>query len=567
MTSYESVDASVAATGEAIDRQAHAATARLTGGLSPVGLLEAWQDWALHLAASPGRRWSLRQEAVAEAMKSLSAPATVETSSDPRFRDDGWRQWPFNAYAAGFQACERWWRSATTNVPGVQAKNQRIVAFAARQALDTISPSNFAATNPEVLSRIVATGGASLLQGASNFAEDVAVQLGDDPETPFKVGRDVAVTPGQVVLRTALAEVIQYRPSTATVHPEPVVIIPAWINRYYILDLTPQESLVRSLVAEGFTVFIVSWKNPGAEDRERGFEDYRQLGALAAIDAATRITGSKTVHAVGYCLGGTLLTMTAAAMARDGDRRIGSLTLLASQADFTEAGELSLFITESQVALLEDLMWERGYLRPEQMSGAFQLLQSNDLIWSRVIHEYLMGERRTLQSLDAWSQDATRLPFRMESENLRKLYLDNDLAEGRFVAGGKPVALRDIAAPMFVLGTETDHIAPWRSVYKLLLLCEADITFVLTNHGHNVGVVSPPGSPGRRHRVRRQKARGAYLAPDAWLERAKPQDGSWQPAWFAWLADRSSPKAAPPPLGVPGEACLGAAPGTFVLEP
>jgi polyhydroxyalkanoate synthase len=559
--------AAVAAVGDAIDRQAHAAAARLTGGLSPVSLLEAWQDWALHMAASPGRRWSLCQEAGAEAFKVLTAPASVETKADPRFREDGWRQWPFSAYAAGFQACERWWRTATTEVPGVQERNERIVAFAARQLLDTVSPSNFAATNPEVLARVVATGGASIAQGASNLVEDMVAQMGAGPAPSFKVGRDVALTPGEVVARTALAEIIQYRPTTGTVHPEPVVIVPAWINRYYILDLTPQDSLVRTLVAEGFTVFIVSWKNPGAEDRDLGFEDYRKLGALAAIDVAAKITGSATVNAVGYCLGGTLLLMTAAAMARDGDQRIGSLTLLASQADFTEAGELTLFVTNAQIALLEDLMWERGYLRPEQMSGAFQLLQSNDLIWSRMIHEYLMGEPRTVRSLDAWSQDATRLPFRMESENLRGLYLNNDLAEGRFCADGKPVALRDITAPMFVLGTETDHIAPWRSVYKLLLLCKTDITFTLTNHGHNVGVIAAPGTPGHRHRVRRQRLHGAYVAPDAWFAKTPPTEGSWQPVWLAWLAARSGAKVAPPPLGVPSEPGLGAAPGSYVLQP
>ena len=548
------------------DRHLHAAVARLTGGLSPVSLLEAWQDWALHLAAAPARQRALAEAAGQAVVRPLTPSAPVETQADPRFRGEAWRQWPFNAYAAAFQGWEQWWRAATTGVPGVRDRNERIVAFAARQALDMVSPSNFVATNPEVLTRAVATGGASLAEGATNYLKDLLDLASGPHPSPYRVGRDVAATPGEVILRTPLAEIIQYRPTTGQVHPEPVVIVPAWIMKYYILDLTPADSLVRALVAEGFTVFMVSWKNPGAEDRDRGFADYRKLGVMAAIDAACRITGAAKVNAVGYCLGGTLLTMTAAAMARDGDDRIGSLTLLAAQADFTEAGELSLFVNESQIALLEDMMADVGYLRPEQMAATFQVLKANDLIWSRVIHEYLMGEPRQILALDAWSQDATRLPFHMESENLRGLYLNNDLAEGRFCVEGRPVALRDIAAPMFVLATETDHIAPWRSVYKLLLLCEAPITFVLTDHGHNVGVVAPPGGSPRRHRLRQQQARDRYMAPDAWLAATPATAGSWWPVWFDWLRTHSGALVALPPVGAAGLAPLQPAPGSYVLE-
>ena len=529
-------------------------------------MLEAWHDWVLHLATSPGRRWELTTAASQAFWRPLTGPPQVDVETDPRFRAEAWRQWPFSAYASAFQEWERWWRAATTGVSGVRERNERIVAFAARQALDVVSPSNFVATNPEVLARAAASGGLSLAEGAANLAKDLLDLAGPAKPAPFKVGRDVAATPGEVVARTPLAEIIQYRPTTEKVHPEPVVIVPAWIMKYYILDLTSADSLVRALVAEGFTVFMVSWKNPGAEDHDRGFEDYRKLGALAAIDAACAITGSAKVNAVGYCLGGTLLALTAAAMARDGDDRIGSLTLLAAQADFTEAGELSLFVNESQIALLEDMMADVGYLRPEQMAATFQVLKANDLIWSRLIREYLMGEPQTVRALDAWSQDATRLPFRMESQNLRDLYLDNDLAEGRFCVEGRPVALRDIQAPMFVLATETDHIAPWRSVYKFLLLCEASITFVLTNHGHNVGIVAPPAGSPRRHRVRRRRARGRYMGPDAWFAATAPKVGSWWPLWFEWLAARSGSTVAPPPIGGGGYAPLQPAPGSYVLQ-
>jgi len=550
---------------ETLDRHARASVAQLTGGVSVLGLAQAWQDWATHLAASPGKQMMLAQDAISLGADALLRPEQSGSAADPRFRGAGWRTWPFNVYAAAFLATEQWWRTATRDVDGVTDQHSRVAAFAARQILDVISPSNFPMTNPEVLARTFASGGQNLLQGELNAMHDI-VGLAEGGGSPaYLPGRDVAVTPGEVVARTPLAEVIQYRPTTSTVRPEPVVIVPAPIMKYYILDLTPADSLVRSLVEQGFTVFIVSWKNPGPDDQDRGFDDYVGLGVYPALDAACRITGNSKVHAVGYCLGGTLMSMAAAAMARDGDDRLASLTLLAAQADFTEAGELSLFINESQVSLLEDLMRDRGFMTPEQMSGAFQILRANDLIWSRMVSSDLLGLPRTPSALDAWSSDATRLPFRLQSQNLRQLYLENDLAEGRFCLGGRPVALRDISTDMFVLGTETDHIAPWRSVYKLLLLCDADITFVLTNHGHNVGVVCPPGAPGRRHQLRHQTRQGAYADPETWTSEAPSVAGSWWPVWFNWLAAHSGPPVAPPSLGG-GGAVLGAAPGQYVLE-
>jgi polyhydroxyalkanoate synthase len=405
----------------------------------------------------------------------------------------------------------------------------------------------------------------------SNLAADLARLQNSQPPVgaeKFVVGKTVAATPGKVVHRTRLAEIIQYAPATDLVRPEPVVIVPAWIMKYYILDLSPANSLVKYLTEQGFTVFMISWKNPTGEDRDIGFDDYRTQGVLPAIEAATAITGADKVHALGYCLGGTLLAIAAAAMARDHDDRLASASFLASQIDFTEAGELMLFIDEAQVSFLEDMMWQRGYLDARQMAGAFQLLRSNDLIWSRMVREYLMGERSTPSDIMAWNDDATHMPYRMHSQYLRSLFLDNELATGRFKVEGRPVTVDDLRIPILAVGTERDHVAPWRSVFKFHLLADTDVTFVLTNGGHNAGIVSEPGRANRHYRIASKLHGEPYVDPDAWLASHAPQEGSWWPALVAWLGEISGkPDRALPPLGRPGTrfAAIDDAPGRFVL--
>jgi polyhydroxyalkanoate synthase len=437
--------------------------------------------------------------------------------------------------------------------------------------LDMVSPSNFLPTNPEVLQHTLRSGGANLLQGWQNFAQDWERTIsGKKPlgAEKFVVGRDVAVTPGKVVYRNRLIELIQYTPATEKVRPEPILIVPAWIMKYYILDLSPHNSLVNYLTEQGFTVFMISWMNPGPDDRDLGLQDYRGLGVMAALDAVNAIVPNQKVHAVGYCLGGTLLSIAAAAMARDGDERLASKTMLAAQTDFTEAGELMLFIDEGQLAFLEDMMWEQGFLDSRQMAGAFQMLRSNDLVWSRLVHEYMMGERQPMIDLMAWNADATRMPYRMHSEYLRQLFLDNELAEGRFLVDGRPVALSDVRVPVFAVGTLRDHVAPWRSTYKVNLQLDTEVTYLLTGGGHNAGIVSEPGHDGRSFQVLAKQDTDRYIDPDAFLETAPRKEGSWWPEWVAWLNARSGNPVEPPQMGAAaaGYAPLGDAPGAYVLQ-
>ena len=568
---------------ETIDRSAHAIIARFTGGVSPAALALAFTDWQLHLAASPGKQLALLGEAansayrLAEAVMFQSArfapwSVAAPAPADRRFAAPDWELPVFNMMAQAFLLTEQWWHSAASGVRGLSRSNAAIADFSMRQCLDMVAPSNFAFSNPEVLRRTFEAGGGNLATGLHNWLEDLRALPGsgrpDDAGT-FVVGKDVATTPGKVVYRNRLIELIQYAPQTTMVRPEPVLIVPAWIMKYYILDLSPHNSLVRFLVEQGFTVFMISWRNPAAEDRDLSLEDYRKLGIDAAIAAINEIAPRQPIHAVGYCLGGTLLSIAAAHLAAQRPDCLRSLTLLAAQTDFTEAGELTLFINESQVAFLEDMMWERGVLGTEQMAGAFQILRSNDLIWSRAIRSYLMGERSQPNDLMAWNADATRMPYRMHSDYLRQLFLNDELAEGRYYVDCKPVVLSDLHLPMFVVGTLRDHVAPWRSTYKIHYLAgAADITYALASGGHNAGIVAPPGEEGHSYQVLARKADAPYLGPDAWLRQAPRHEGSWWGEWARFLVDHSGRPVTPPPMGGSRQAAasLDDAPGYYVLQ-
>ena len=566
-----------------LDQQVHAALARATSSLSPMALMLALADWSAHLAASPGKQMGLARLALQQAEQLaaylrayvLAQPGAdraliAPPAQDRRFSAPEWRQFPFNLWQQSFLLNQQWWEAATHGVTGVEKSHENVVAFAARQWLDMFSPGNQLATNPLLLRRTVDERGANLQRGLLNWLDDAERQASGASVAgadPFEVGHEVAATPGQVVLQNRVMELIQYTPVTASVHPEPILLVPAWIMKYYILDLSQANSLIDYLVSQGHTVFCISWKNPGEAERDLGMDDFLADGFHAALAAVNAIVPKHRVHAVGYCLGGTLLAIAAAAMARDGDERLASATFFAAQTDFSEPGELGLFISESQVSLLEAQMAETGYLKGSQMAGAFQMLRSYDLLWSRLVNEYLLGEREPMNDLMAWNADATRMPAKMHSQYLRRLFLNDDLSEGRYPVGGRPVSLGSLTLPIFMVGTTTDHVAPWRSVHKLHYLSPAEITFVLTSGGHNAGIVNPPSKDShRRYQLLQREAGGGYLAPDEWLTTAPTTQGSWWPAWQTWLAARSGAPVKAPRTGNTAYPPVGPAPGTYVRE-
>lgn len=565
------------------DRLRHALLAWTIQPLSPGSLVLAFTDWHVHFVMYVAKNsdlvlkgadswlrvanWAFRE------LLGEHPPLCVEPSPfDHRFLDERWRQWPFNLLFQSFLSQEQWWHSATHGIRGMHPHHESLVNFLIRQTLDVMSPSNFLLTNPEVLSATIEEHGRNLQRGFSAFTEDVRRSLrGDAPRgtEAFAVGKELAITPGQVVFRNHLIELIQYAPSTSQVRPQPVLIVPAWIMKYYILDLQPDDSLVKYLVDRGYTVFMVSWKNPGPEERDVHFDDYRRHGVMAALDAVGTIIPEQKVHGVGYCLGGTLLTVAAAQMARVDDARLQSMTLFASLTDFSEPGELGLFIDPSQVAYLEDIMWEQGYFSGSRMREVFFFLHSLDLIWSRYVREYLLGEPRKMFDLMAWNADATNMPYRMHSEYLRHFYLNNDLTQGRFEIEGEPVMLLEIRIPIFAVGTVRDHVAPWKSVYKINRVTRTEVTFALTTGGHNVGVVNPPGLDRYAYQIHTRQPSEKYLQADDFHARTELTEGSWWPAWESWLAARSGALASPlPRMGAPSEGypVLMPAPGQYVLE-
>lgn len=565
-----------------MDKIFHTWVSHFIGWLSPAVLVGAYADWLIHFILSPEKNLNSYKNAeqivsniYLYTMRSClgqKCESCVEVrESDHRFQNALWNQFPYNIYAQFFLLNEKAWDEATTNTHGVSKHHENIVNFTQRQLLDVIAPSNFPCINPEVINETTSQLGMNFVNGFNNWREDAMRSINKQPPVgaeQFKVGKNVAITPGKVVYRNHLIELIQYEPVTQKVYAEPILIIPAWIMKYYILDLSPNNSMAKYLVDHGHTVFMISWRNPESKDRNLTMEDYINLGIMEAISAINHIVPQQKVHTVGYCIGGTLLMLAAAAMAKRKDDRIKSITLFAAQIDFKDAGELLLFIDEDQVFYLENIMWEKGYLDGSQMAGTFSMLQSVDLIWSKIVLDYQLGKRRPINDLMAWDADTTRMPYKMHSEYLTKLFLNNDLVEGHYSIDGNILALLDIVSPIFAVSTTKDHVAPWQSVYKLHFFTDTDITFVLTNGGHNSGVVNEPGHPGRSHQLMRQIKGEKRMAPELWQQSAPQYEGSWWPAWQKWLVSHSGKKVAPPSMGNPklGYKVLCAAPGTYVLQ-
>lgn len=576
---------------EQLDQRLMAAVGRHTAAMSPTLAWLSFIDWIRHLAVAPGHQFELAELALSQQLMlaqyvgttSMRMPPMAEEKTsgqagienlpvhDWRFESDDWHRWPYNIWHQSYLLADQWWNKATTDVPGVSRHHTHVVSFAAREWLKLFSPRHYLLTNPEVQRKTQEEWGANLWRGMLYFMDDAVRQASGAPAhgtDTFVVGKDVATTPGKVIARNALMELIQYDPMTPKVRPEPVLIVPAWIMKYYILDLSPDNSLIRYLVEQGYTVFCISWKNPGYAERHMGMDDYLSLGFFESLNIINQRLPDRKVHALGYCLGGTLLAIAAAAMARDNDERLASMSMLAAQTDFSEPGELSLFIDESQVTMLECVMADTGYLTTDQMAGAFKLLRSDYMVWNHLVESWLMGEREPLSDLMAWNADATRMPACMHSQYLRRLFLDNDLAEGRYPVKGRPVSLSDLRLPIFCLGTVTDHVAPWRSVFKIHHLTHAETTFVLTTGGHNAGVISQPGHSNRAFQMLARGENDSYLDPENWLHTAPQHTGSWWPAWIQWL-DRHSGALVQPP-SPPGKnsnfMALSHAPGTYVVE-
>ena len=493
-----------------------------------------WQEYAKLLEYSSRRL--LGQE---------SEPVIIPEPRDKRFRDQAWQEnavYDFikQAYLLG----SRWITQSVTAGEATNPHQRKKLEFYTRQYLDAMAPSNFPLTNPEVLRTTLETGGENLMRGMENLRDDLeqskgALRVSMTDANAFELGRNLATTPGKIVYENDLMQLIQYEPLTEKVHQVPILMIPAWINKYYILDLQRENSFVRFALEEGYTVFVISWVNPNAQLAAKSFDDYLTQGPLAALDAIEELTGETRVSAVGYCLGGTLLSITLAWLKANGEsHRVASATYLTTMVDFREAGELSVFIDEEQLTALEAQMEEKGFLEGEEMSGTFNLLRANDLIWSFVVNNYLLGKDPFPFDLLYWNADSTRMPFAMHSYYLRNMYQRNRLIEpGGLHIGHTDIDLSVVDTPSYIMSTREDHIAPWKSTYAATKIYKGEVNFVLAASGHVAGVINPVAKNKYSFWVNSKK----YEHPADWLQDAKETSGSWWPNWSAWQKTKAGP--------------------------
>ena len=544
-----------------------------------MGIARAFMDLYARMAADPALLATTSMGMWADYMQlwqstwlkmlGLHAPPVAEPAAgDSRFKDEDWSSnFVFDHIKQSYLIAARHIQQAVSKVEGLPAESEKKVAFFTRQYVDALAPSNFLMTNPHVLRETLRTGGQNLIRGLNNLLADLEkgggqLRVSMTDESAFQLGRNVATTPGKVVHQTPLMQLIQYQPTTQEVHKRPLVIIPPWINKYYILDLREKNSFIRWAVAQGHTVFVLSWVNPDASLAQKGFDDYMREGALAAFEAVEKATGERELNAIGYCLGGTLLGATLGYLANKNDNRVASATFFVSLLDFSEPGELGVFIDEEQVANLEKKMNQRGYLEGSEMAGTFNLLRANDLVWSFVVNNYLLGKDPFPFDLLYWNADSTRMPARMHSFYLRNMYIRNRLAEpGGIELGGVPIDLGAVRTPAYFISTVEDHIAPWKTTYKgatyLGSAARGAVRFVLGGSGHIAGIVNPPAAKKYHYWV--NDALPSTAAE--WFAGAKQIAGSWWEDWQAWMEQQNAgePKV---PARIPANA-LEDAPGSY----
>jgi polyhydroxyalkanoate synthase subunit PhaC len=546
----------------------------------PLGLTQTFMDFTAKMLADPNRLvqaqmelwqqymqlWQLTaQRMMGQKVEPLAEPA----KGDKRFNDPAWKdEVVFDYLKQSYLLTARWLQGTVKEVEGIDDKTAKKVDFYTRQFIDAVSPSNFALTNPQVVKATVESKGENLLKGLQNLLTDLErgkgkLAIRQTDMDAFKVGQNVATSPGKVVYQNELMQLIQYAPATAEVHAMPLLIVPPWINKFYILDLKPENSFIKWVTEQGYTVFVISWVNPDERLAKLVFDDYMKLGPLAALGAIEQATGQRQVSAIGYCIGGTLMAATLAYMAARGDDRIAACTFFTAQIDFAEPGELGVFIDEEQLASIEQMMSKKGYLDAADMATTFNLLRANDLIWSFVVNNYLMGKDPFPFDLLYWNADATRMPAAMHSYYLRNMYQKNLLSRpGGIVIDNVPIDLRKIAIPVYIQAGKEDHIAPARSVYKATQIYSGPVRFMLAGSGHIAGVVNPPRAKKYQHWLNETEKNPPTLAE--WQAGAKEFPGSWWNDWDKWLSEKSGPMV---PARIPGDGALPAledAPGSYV---
>jgi polyhydroxyalkanoate synthase subunit PhaC len=544
----------------------------------PLNIGQAFLDMTARLMANPAQLvqaqlslWqdymTLWQNTTKRMFGQAAQPVISPSAEDRRFKDAAWDDsYVFDYIKQSYLLTARWMQGTVKQIEGLDEKTAKKVDFYTRQFVDAIAPSNFAVTNPEVIRATLESGGENLVKGLQNLLDDIErgdgrlmIKMTDDKA--FRVGENIAVTPGKVVFQTPLMQLIQYVPTTPSVAKRPLLIIPPWINKFYILDMREKNSFIRWAVSQGHTVFVVSWANPDAELAKKTFEDYMVEGPIAALDAIAKQTGEKDCNVIGYCLGGTLLACTLAHLTAKGrESRIASATYLTTMIDFTEAGELGVFIDEEQLAALEERMSEKGYLEGRDMATTFNMLRANDLIWSFVVNNYLLGKDPFPFDLLYWNSDSTRMPAAMHSFYLRSMYQENKLSAGEITLLDTPIDLTRIKTPSFILSTREDHIAPWKSTFAATRLYRGPTRFVLAASGHIAGVVNPPAANKYGFWTNEKKAK----TPESWLEGATQHDGSWWTEWQRWIADFAAGQTAPRDPGAGPLKPIEDAPGSYV---